>query len=236
MNPEAVQNVDPAATPSPTPSQSDAVPPATDRGAKTYLSPVAWLTLIAVTILGLLADLGSKHWAFANLAPVPVVIDRNEVLAGRHDAVIPPHDPMVVAPKLLEFKLVLNVGAVFGAGSGKRVLFIGVTLFAVAFGVFLFGWWTSARDRWAHVGIGLLLAGGLGNLYDRLLFACVRDFIHPFPGVKLPFGWRYPSGEDQLWPYVSNVADKWLLIGIGILLIHAWRMGAQDDRRVVNPA
>jgi signal peptidase II len=132
---------------------------------------------------------------------------------------------------VLEFKLVLNVGAVFGAGPGKRALFIGVTVFAVLFGVFLFGWWTGPRDRMAHVGIGLLLAGGLGNLYDRLVYACVRDFIHPLPGVRLPFGWRYPSGEDQVWPYVSNVADKWLLIGIAILLVHAWRMGGQEHKK-----
>lgn len=225
VNPEAVTSVEPAVSGT---TEETAV---RLQGPKTYRSMAAWITLIAVTVLGLAADLGSKHWAFATLAPTPVVIEREEVLAGRHDDLIPSHDPKVVMPNVLEFKLVLNVGAVFGAGKGKRALFVGVTVFAVAFGVFLFGWWTGPRDRWAHIGIGLLLAGGLGNLYDRVIFACVRDFIHPFPGVRLPFGWRYPSGEQQLWPYVSNVADKWLLIGIAILLIHAWRMGGQDERR-----
>ncbi|XVJ60507.1 MAG: signal peptidase II [Tepidisphaera sp.] len=202
----------------------------------TYRSPRAWVVLILVLVIGLAADLGSKYWAFNTLAPYPIQIDREAVLAGRHDALIPSHEPTVVLPSVLEFKLVLNVGAVFGAGAGKRPLFIGVTIFAVVFGLFLFGWWTSPRDRWAHVGIGLLLAGGLGNLYDRVLYACVRDFIHPFPGVRLPFGWRYPSNEDQLWPYVSNVADKWLLIGIAILLVHAWRMGGQEERMLTQRA
>lgn len=197
---------------------------------RTYAHPPAWITLILVAVLGLLADLGSKSWAFGTLAGQPVRINQQDVLEGRIDSIIPPHEARVAAPKLLEFKLVLNVGAVFGAGPGKRALFVGVTVFAVVFGVFLFGWWTGPQDRMAHVGIGLLLAGGLGNLYDRLVYACVRDFIHPFPGVKLPFGWHYPSGEDQLWPYVSNVADKWLLIGIAILLVHAWRMGGQEHK------
>ena len=200
----------------------------------TYRSVSAWATLLIVLVLGLAADLGSKHWAFATLAPTPVIIDRDAVVAGRHDYLIPAHEPTVVLPSVLEFKLVLNVGAVFGAGAGKRPLFIAVTVFAVLFGLFLFGWWTTPRDRSAHIGIGLLLAGGLGNLYDRVCFACVRDFIHPFPGVHLPFGWKYPSNEDHLWPYVSNVADKWLLIGIAILLIHAWRMGGQEERSPAN--
>lgn len=200
----------------------------------TYRSVSAWITLIVVLVVGLAADLGSKHWAFATLAPYPVQIEREAVVAGRHDSLIPPHEPTVVLPSVLEFKLVLNVGAVFGAGAGKRPLFIAVTVFAVLFGLFLFGWWTTPRDRSAHIGIGLLLAGGLGNLYDRVYFACVRDFIHPFPGVHLPFGWKYPSNEDHLWPYVSNVADKWLLIGIAILLVHAWRMGGQEERPTVK--
>lgn len=209
-----------------TPSESSPTRP--DPRA-TYKSPAAWVTLVLVLTFGLALDLGSKYWAFRTLAPIPVQINRHDVLAGRQDLIIPLHEPTVVLPSVLEFKLVLNVGAVFGAGAGKRHLFVGVTIFAILFGLFLFGWWTTPRDRWAHIGIGLLLAGGLGNLYDRLVYACVRDFIHPFPGVKLPFGWRYPSNEDQLWPYVSNIADKWLLVGIAILLVHAWRMGGQEE-------
>ncbi len=185
--------------------------------------------MLTVLIGGLAIDLWSKYWAFDTLADRPVVIDKAMVLAGRHHELIPPNVTRVIVPSLLEFKLVLNVGAVFGAGEGKRWLFIAVTIFAVFFGLFLFGYWTRAKDRLAHVAIGLLLAGGLGNLYDRWTYGCVRDFIHPFPGVHLPFGLRWPGGDVELWPYVSNVADKFLLIGIVILLWHAWRIGDGDE-------
>jgi lipoprotein signal peptidase len=89
----------------------------------------------------------------------------------------------------------------------------------------MFGWWTGPRDRAAHVAIGLLISGGLGNLYDRLVYTCVRDFIHPLPGVNLPFGWRMPHGDREIWPYVSNIADLWLIIGIGTLMICLFRQG-----------
>lgn len=199
----------------------------------TARSPAAWATLLLVTIAALALDLWSKDWAFRTLAGYPIIIDREAVLAGTYQHLIPRDvDPMIAVAGLLEFKLVLNVGAVFGAGAGKRWLFVGVTVFAVLFAFMLFAKWTKPRDRAAHVGIALLLAGGLGNLYDRLTYGCVRDFIHPFPGVKLPFGWTYPSGDNQLWPYVSNVADKWLLVGIVLLLVHAWRQGGRPTTTV----
>ena len=166
----------------------------------TFRSPTAWLLMLTVLVGGLAIDLWSKYWAFDTLADRPVVIDKAMVLAGRHHELIPPNVTRVIVPSLLEFKLVLNVGAVFGAGEGKRWLFIAVTVFAVFFGLFLFGYWTRAKDRLAHVAIGLLLAGGLGNLYDRWSYGCVRDFIHPFPGVHLPFGLRWPGGDVELWP------------------------------------
>jgi signal peptidase II len=191
----------------------------------TWRTPRAWAVLIAVTILGLAADLWTKDLSFAHVADLPVTIDRELVLrTGNPSHQIPPHDPVVVVPNLLEFTLVANRGAVFGIGAGKRWLFMVFTVFALGFGLLLFATWTHPREWVAHVAIGLLLAGGLGNLYDRWFYACVRDFIHPLPGVHLPFGWSFPWGGTEVWPYVSNVADLFLIIGIGLLVIRALRM------------
>ena len=53
----------------------------------------------------------------------------------------------------------------------------------------------------------MLLAGILGNLYDRVFIGYVRDMIHVFP--------RWPN----LFPWVFNIADSLLCVSIGILLI-----------------
>jgi signal peptidase II len=194
-------------------------------------SPGAWGVLLLVTVLGLAVDLASKAIAFAKIAGVPVTVSRERVMEistqGRTlSSLIPPHEPMVVVPKLLNLTLVLNPGAVFGIGAGKRWFFVAFTVGALGLAVWMFGAWTRGRDRFAHVAIALLLAGGLGNLYDRLMYACVRDFIHPLPGMDLPFGWRMPlTGGREVWPYVSNVADLWLLIGIAMLMWFLWRGG-----------
>ena len=56
----------------------------------------------------------------------------------------------------------------------------------------LFGRWTMAGATVAPVALGLILPGGLGNLYDRIHFRFVRDFLHMLPGWNLPFGWHWP--------------------------------------------
>lgn len=190
------------------------------------------MILLIVTALGTATDLWSKDWAFANVADDPVVIDRAAVMAARNGlgAMTPP-DRMTVIPGVLDFTLVLNPGAVFGIGAGQRVFFAVFTLGAIAFALWVFARWTKARDWAAHAGLGLLLAGGLGNLYDRLTYACVRDFIHPLPRVELPFGLRWPNGSDEVWPWVSNVADAYLIIGIGLILWHSWRHPPEDAGR-----
>ncbi|HVZ94888.1 MAG TPA: signal peptidase II [Phycisphaerales bacterium] len=187
------------------------------------------MVLLVTVLVGLAADLGSKWWAFEKIAPVPQAIDREAVVRVlEHDpsqimSLINPHEPRVVVPGLLNFQLVLNAGAVFGTGQGKRWFFIGFTAVALCFALWVFAAWTSRRDRLGQIAVGLVVSGGIGNLYDRVRYGCVRDFIHPLPGVKLPFGWHWPSGDADVWPYVSNVADALLLIGIGVLMVKLWR-------------
>ncbi len=204
------------------------VPPNHTGNGHTWKSRSAWIILLVTVALALVADLASKSMAFASVAGDPVTISRAEVLNPERDPrlineLIPPHPPMTVVPRLLEFTLVLNPGAVFGIGPGQRFFFIGFTGVALAFGLWIFSTWTTPRDRLAHAAIGLVLAGGIGNLYDRTVFGCVRDFIHPLPGLLWPGGWKPLGGNGEVWPYVSNVADLELLIGIGVLLVFLWR-------------
>ncbi|CAE7273121.1 accA [Symbiodinium necroappetens] len=182
----------------------------------------AWAVLLVVVVAALFADLASKSWAFANLSHAPVVIDRAEVLETPPDELmrllgVHARAERVVIPSVLEFRLVLNSGAIFGAGQGMRGLFIGFTALALAFAVWLFATRTSRKDWLAHGAIGLVVAGGLGNLYDRLVYGCVRDFIHPLPGVT------FPGSAREVWPYVSNVADAFLIVGIAVLMVKLWR-------------
>ncbi len=204
-------------------SNSHAV--ATD-GPRAWRSPSAWVIVLGVLVASLVIDLVSKQLAFATIADAPVVVTREEVLAERSlSRLIPAHNPVEAVPGLLELTLVLNPGAVFGIGAGKRWFFITFTAAALSLAAWAFYKWIGARERSLQIALGLLIGGALGNLYDRLTFACVRDFLHPLPRWQYPFGISTPWSGREIWPYVSNLADLWLLVGVAILLVKFWRAG-----------
>ena len=206
---------------------------ATGLAAARGASTAAWITLCIVFAVGMAVDLASKSLAFQYVGSTPVILNREEII---HDPTfqIPWHQPVHILPgRLLDFNLVINRGAVFGLGENRRVAFIAFTAFAAAAGLFVFTRWTSARDRLAHIALGLILAGGIGNLYDRINFGVVRDFLHMFPGRKLPFGLSWPGGNPELFPWVFNVADVLLLTGMSLLMIHLNR--AENPRDSRNP-
>lgn len=199
-----------------------------DRSA--FRSRRAWLIFLITAVVSLAIDLATKYLAFRMIAPDPLEFTRGDVLAAQAadqpiSVLIPFHEPVTVVPHVLEFTLVLNPGAVFGIGAGKRTFFIVFTMLAVAFVTWAFARWTRHRDWWVHIAAGLVIGGGIGNLYDRVVYACVRDFLHPLPTATIPF-----SGGRPLWPYVSNVADAMLIVGIIGLVLFSWFSGHEANR------
>jgi lipoprotein signal peptidase len=100
-----------------------------------------------------------------------------------------------------------NEGALFGVGQGYNSFFLIVSL-AAAIGIIFWSTRPNAgRSFVLNLALGLILAGTLGNLYDRLIFGGVRDFLH----------WYYLVD----WP-VFNLADCCLVLGATILLVQAF--------------
>lgn len=110
-------------------------------------------------------------------------------------------------PGWLHFKVMTNRGAVFGMGEGYLILFVAVSVAAIVFLFYLFA--NSGRQRIYQLVLGMLMAGVLGNLYDRLRFGYVRDMINALPQ------W------ENLFPYIFNVADVLLCTGVALMVIHS---------------
>jgi signal peptidase II len=206
-------------------SDARAAPP-----PRAWRSPVAWVLLLVVFSLGLVVDLWSKEWSFRTVAGAPVDL-RPGTLIENPNYRLPWHEGVrAIPPDLLDFHLVLNQGAVFGIGQQRRGVFIALTAVAIVVGLAVFAFWTDRRAWVSHLAIGLILAGGVGNLYDRVTFGAVRDFLHLFPRRHLPFGFNWPGGSREIFPWVFNVADMLLLLGMALLLIQAWRADAAQRR------
>jgi len=193
-----------------------------------WRSPLAWIVLLFASITGVTADLCLKQWAFHNVAPQPVVLDRDVIQQPSWH--IPPHEAVPVIPRVLSLHLVKNEGAVFGIGANQRMFFIVFTIGALAAAVVVFARWTRPDALAAHIAIGLIVAGGVGNLFDRLRFGFVRDFLHLLPGWRLPFGLNWPGGNSEVFPWVFNLADVMLLVGMATLM---WYMNSLEKRRKI---
>lgn len=178
------------------------------------------MRFIVLAAVMLAIDLGSKAASFHWIGQAPVRLAAPSAETMRQLAAI---DPIVVVPRVLHLQLWLNQGAIFGIGQGKRWLFAAVSVAAV-FIIWRVFSRSGARQRAFHFALAGILAGALGNLYDRLRFGAVRDMVHLFPGIHLPFGWTWP-GTDQrgLYPWIFNCADMWLVGGVALLLLLTWR-------------
>ncbi len=154
-----------------------------------------WVWILAC--LGLAIDLTSKYVVFAWLE------------LGQHFSIIPnwfhfTHNH-------------LNQGALFGFGKDHGLLsnyiFAGFSFLAV---VFIFFWTKREQvrtDLWMVLALGLICGGALGNLYDRLVFQGVRDFL-----------WFHHESErfGKLDFAVFNFADCCLVVGACLLLLHSF--------------
>ena len=77
---------------------------------------------------------------------------------------------------LIRIRYVENTGAAFSALSGSGLLLILLTAALIIAAIM---WYLRHGDcnRWLAAGVTLIVAGGLGNLYDRLTLGYVIDFI-----------------------------------------------------------
>src|SRR5205809_2548090 len=155
-------------------------------------SPLALLLFLGAAVAGVAADLWSKAAAVTNLKDGGAVR---------------------FIPGLLHFTYTENHGAVFGLGQGQQTLFIIVSIGAIALLIFLF--LTSGKARVFQFILGMLLAGVVGNMYDRLNYGYVRDMIHALPGWQwpewfvrlLPAAWQPQAGRGlDVFPWIFNVA------------------------------
>jgi len=114
--------------------------------------------------------------------------------------------PVDVLP-FLEFYLIFNKGVAFGLLSQlpdpiRLPLLIFTPVIAL---VITFVYTVFRGDKFTAVSMGLIAGGAMGNLYDRVLFGMVRDFVHLHVG-------------EYYWP-AFNLADASISLGIALLIL-----------------
>lgn len=173
-----------------------------------------WFSLIV--LLGTTADLVTKSWIFERLG-----------LPGAQDA-------WWLIPNLFAFQTSLNQGALFGMGQGQIVFFV-ILSFCAIIGILSWIVFDRKKSLYLATTLGLLTAGILGNLWDRLGFhglkwtelgvqtgQCDAEMIgQPVHAVR---DWILVMIGSYHWPNF-NIADSMLVCGAGLILLFAWLWG-----------
>lgn len=142
-----------------------------------------WVTIVVVAL-----DYFTKQWITAEFAYA---------------------ESKVILP-IFNLTLLHNTGAAFSflanAGGWQRWFFTGI---AVVVSTVIFVWMAKLKpqDRWLLVALSLILGGALGNLYDRLVYGYVIDFLH--------FHW-----DEHFFP-AFNLADTAISIGAFMMIVDA---------------
>ena len=142
------------------------------------------------------------------VSAVVIVLDRlTKLFVARHVELNFGSVPVI--PNFFSITHVENTGAAFSlfAEWPQRVRvplldgFSTVAMFVVCYLL----WNSATKFTWSGLALAFILGGAVGNLYDRLLFGRVTDFLHFYVGF-------------HTWPDF-NLADSAIVCGAALLLI-----------------
>ncbi len=113
------------------------------------------------------------------------------------------YESIKIIPNFFNITYVVNDGAAFSILSGKQIFLI-----ILGIGVLLFLIYSIQKEKLTTLKIiyySLLIGGILGNLFDRILFNGVKDFL-----------------DFKIFVYdapVFNLADTFIFIGVVLIII-----------------
>ena len=152
------------------------------------------------------------RWLMLMIAALIVFLDRvTKLWVIAH---IQQGHAIVIVPRIFRLTHVVNTGAAFSIFEGAsspalvRNLLIGFSIIAVTVVLALI-WKMGQRATLTSVALALILGGAIGNLYDRIRFAYVVDFLE----VHI---------VHYHWPDF-NVADSAIVVGACLLLLEMLR-------------
>ncbi|MGE4618917.1 MAG: signal peptidase II [Planctomycetota bacterium] len=113
----------------------------------------------------------------------------------------------------LALEAALNLGAFNGWFAGMRWFLIAISALAIpiCLCIALMSPQRPATMVWA---LALIASGALGNLYDRIVYGGVRDFIR----CSIQLG-----DKEWVWPNF-NIADSAIVCGVALILLREWTL------------
>ena len=107
-----------------------------------------------------------------------------------------------------------NTGAFLGMGSELsetlRILLLIVLPIIVLISITIYTYIDKTLDKISIIGFSLIIGGGIGNIFDRIVYGSVTDFLY------LDFGGMFKTG-------IFNIADLSVTTGMILILIYSFK-------------
>ena len=167
-------------------------------------NPFAGLAL-SISVAVIVLDQLTKQWVLH--------------FSGMADGLCAPENPRycghIELSPVFDLSMVWNRGVSFGLFAGGWPSRIGLSVLSLSVSAALIYWLATLNRRVAVIGVGLIIGGALGNSWDRMVYGAVVDFLD-FSG---------------LWfPWVFNVADAAINVGVACLLYDAFFAAPKQDK------
>ena len=201
-----------------------------------FRRPTAIVLFLAAAAAGLAGDLLSKHYVFECMLSDPAIPCRIESV--RRQALVQAGHPEPAPSEVLHLlnlrrrlcpgvslTLSTNPGIVFGLAMPRWA--VGIVTVATIVLVFVFFAVSGAKARLLHLGLACVLAGAMGNLYDRL---CARVAL-PGDGVIRHRVRDFIDCSELYYPWVFNVADALLVVGAAMLVLYSFLADRRARRK-----
>jgi signal peptidase II len=146
---------------------------------------------IAIIIIGILMDRITKVWALKTIK------FGNDI---------------VIIKDFFSIQYLENRGAAFGIFQGKTLLLSIVTLIVILAIIYYLIKYKKEIHKLTRISLALIIGGALGNLYDRIIYKYVVDFI------MLHY-------KDIYYFPTFNIADILVVVGTVALAISILREG-----------
>jgi len=114
-------------------------------------------------------------------------------------------DSITVIGEFFRLTHITNTGIAFGMARGNNIFFVAVSTVILSLLIYFFVKTDKAREL---LPLSLIAAGAAGNIYDRIIYGSVCDFLE----FNLGFAPFNP------WP-IFNVADAMVTTG-GVILFY----------------
>ncbi len=188
-----------------------------NRWAIRYPKTIVLFFLIAST--GLAADLLSKHLVFKSMLTDEALNTKIQAFerAFERSRNRPPTTEEVLyqfqKPFLgkVKFTLSTNPGIVFGLQMNRAIVATTTVITVIIIGGLFVT--SPAKAKLMHTAMAMIVAGALGNLYDRLFAVVQPDGFEPIIGQVRDF----IDCSGLYYPWIFNVADILLVVGVGVL-------------------